>query len=115
MTLVTEVVVFVLATQIDPRARSRCPLPPLGRIGRTALAAVCSARCSACCALADAPLGALVAAACVLYPALLFVATRARRRGRAGAAPRGSAGLSAPLDAKRAQRSTSSGTWRRAS
>ncbi|MBA3808715.1 MAG: flippase, partial [Solirubrobacterales bacterium] len=71
MTVVTEVVVL-LATTKEILAKLEMPLPKPGRIGRTAVAAAVLGALLGLMRLADAPLAALIAAACVLYPALLF-------------------------------------------
>jgi O-antigen/teichoic acid export membrane protein len=75
MTLATEAVVFASAFTLVLRALE-LRRPKLGRLGRTAIAAVALGAALGALRLADAPLGALVATACVLYPALL-VALRA--------------------------------------
>ncbi|MGP0103540.1 MAG: flippase [Solirubrobacteraceae bacterium] len=71
MTLVTEVVVCAGSLRLIMR-ELELPLPRPGRMGRTALAAALLAAALDALRLAHAPLGALVAAACVFYPALLF-------------------------------------------
>jgi O-antigen/teichoic acid export membrane protein len=71
MTLATEAVVFVSALSLVLRTLE-LPRPKLGRIGRTAAAAALLAAALGGLRLADAPLGVLVASACVCYPALLF-------------------------------------------
>ncbi len=71
MTLATEAVVFGFALKIVLEALE-LPLPRLGRMGRTALAAAVLAVALEGLRLIDAPLGAVVATACVCYPALLF-------------------------------------------
>jgi O-antigen/teichoic acid export membrane protein len=71
MTLVTEAVVFALALRLVLGALDLAR-PQLGRIGRTALAAAALGCVLGGLRLIDAPLGALVAAACVFYPAFLF-------------------------------------------
>lgn len=72
MTLVTELVVCAGSLQIVLRALER-PLPKPGRIGRTALAAGLLTGLLEVLRVADASLGVLALAACVLYPLLLFV------------------------------------------
>jgi O-antigen/teichoic acid export membrane protein len=71
MTLVTEAVVFVSTSRLISRS-IQVPRPELGRLWRTALAAVILGLLLAALRLADAPLGVLVAAAVLFYPALLF-------------------------------------------
>ncbi len=71
MTLATEAVVFG-ATLALILARLELPLPRPGRIGRTLLAALLMAAGLDLLKLAGAPLGALVAVACLSYPALLL-------------------------------------------
>jgi O-antigen/teichoic acid export membrane protein len=71
MTLVTEAVVFVSAFTLILRALE-LPVPNLGRMGRTAIAAVLLGVGLGALRLADAPLSVLVAAACICYPALLL-------------------------------------------
>jgi len=71
MTVVTEVVVL-LATSRDILGKLEIPLPKPGRVGRTAAAGTVLGLALGVLRLLDAPLGALIAAACVLYPALLF-------------------------------------------
>ena len=71
MTLVTEMVVFGASLALILQTLE-LPLPQAGRIGRTILAAAVLGVTLEGMSLADAPLAALVAAACVLYPALLF-------------------------------------------
>ena len=56
------------------------PRPPLGRVGRTALAAVVLGGALALLSLAGAALWLLIVAACLLYPGLLF-GLRALRPG----------------------------------
>jgi len=53
-------------------AELEIPRPRLGRMGRTALAAGLLGCALGVLRLVGAPLGVLIAAACVLYPALLF-------------------------------------------
>jgi O-antigen/teichoic acid export membrane protein len=71
VTLATEAVVFVLTLRLILRTLA-LPLPRPGRMGRTALAAVVLGAALEAAKLASAPLGVLVAAACLAYPALLF-------------------------------------------
>ncbi len=71
MTLATEAVVFVM-TSLLVRERLELSRPGLGRVGRTAAAAVILGLVLGVMRLAGAPLGALIAAACIGYPALLF-------------------------------------------
>jgi O-antigen/teichoic acid export membrane protein len=71
MTFATEAVVFVAAATLIQRTLE-LPRPPLGRIGRTALAAVLLGLGLGALRLASAPLGVLVLSACVCYPGLLF-------------------------------------------
>jgi O-antigen/teichoic acid export membrane protein len=71
MTLVTEAVVLV-ATSRDILRKLELPLPGPGRIARTGLAAVLLGAGLGLMRLAGAPLGVLMAATCVAYPALLF-------------------------------------------
>jgi len=71
MTLATELVVFSLALRMV-LTELELPRPRLGRMGRTALAATLLGIVLGAMQLAGAPLGALVAAACICYPALLF-------------------------------------------
>jgi O-antigen/teichoic acid export membrane protein len=71
MTLVTEMVVFGASLSLILRTLEM-PLPQAGRIGRTILAALVLGVALEAMSLADAPLAVLVAAACMLYPALLF-------------------------------------------
>jgi O-antigen/teichoic acid export membrane protein len=71
MTLATEVVVFLSSLAVILRTLE-LPLPKLGRIGRTATAAVLLGLVLEGLRLAGAPLGALVGATCLCYPALLF-------------------------------------------
>jgi len=71
MTLATEVVVFACTlTMILMRLEIR--RPRVGRIGRTAAAAVVLGVALEGMTQAGAPLGVLAAAACIAYPALLF-------------------------------------------
>jgi O-antigen/teichoic acid export membrane protein len=71
MTLVTEMVVFGASfALILNTLEMRLPRP--GRMLRTVLAAVLLGAVLEGLRLADAPLGVLVAAACLFYPALLF-------------------------------------------
>ena len=71
MTLATEAVVFALAFTLVLRTLE-LPRPGLGRVGRTALAAALMAAALGVLRLAGAPLGVLIASACVCYPTLLF-------------------------------------------
>jgi O-antigen/teichoic acid export membrane protein len=71
MTLATEVVVFGLSLSLILRTLEQ-PLPRLGRIGRTVLAAGLLTVVLEGLRLEHASLAVLVAAACVCYPALLF-------------------------------------------
>jgi O-antigen/teichoic acid export membrane protein len=71
MTLATEAVVFVQTSRLIGE-RLEIGRPALGRLGRTALAAVVLGAGLALLRLAGAPLGAVVAAAAVGYPALLL-------------------------------------------
>jgi O-antigen/teichoic acid export membrane protein len=71
MTLATEAVVFALALTLVLRTLE-LPRPKLGRMGRTAVAATLLAGGLAALQLVGAPFVALVLAACVCYPALLF-------------------------------------------
>jgi O-antigen/teichoic acid export membrane protein len=71
MTLLTEMVVFV-ASGLLVLSRLSLPLPGLGRIGRTLLAAVLLGGILGLLKLADQPLSVLVLAACICYPLLLF-------------------------------------------
>jgi O-antigen/teichoic acid export membrane protein len=71
MTLATEAVVFVAAFTLILRALE-LPLPSLGRMGRTAIAAVLLGAALGARRLADAPLSVLIVAACICYPALLL-------------------------------------------
>ena len=71
MTLVTEIVVCAGAVRVLLR-ELQLPLPRPGRVARTALAAFVLGAILWVLREAGAPLGALVAAACVCYPALLF-------------------------------------------
>ena len=71
MTLITEVVVWGFSMKLILKTLE-LPLPKPGRIGRAALAAALLTAGLEAMKLAHAPLGALVAAACVAYPALLF-------------------------------------------
>jgi O-antigen/teichoic acid export membrane protein len=71
MTLATEVVVFAACLRLVLRTLE-LPRPRAGRIGRTVLAATLLAGGLGALRLAGAPLGVLVLAACLCYPALLF-------------------------------------------
>jgi O-antigen/teichoic acid export membrane protein len=72
MTLVTEVVVCVASLSLILRTLEM-GLPKPGRIGRTVIAAAVLTALLELLRVADASLLVLVIAACVLYPALLFV------------------------------------------
>lgn len=71
MTLATEAVVLLSTSRLILPALEVTSLRP-GRIGRTALAAALLAGALALLQAAGAPLGVLVAFACIGYPALLF-------------------------------------------
>jgi O-antigen/teichoic acid export membrane protein len=71
MTLATEVVVCAASLRVI-LLELELPLPNPGRVGRTALAAALLGGGLALLRHAGAPLGALVAVACVGYPALLL-------------------------------------------
>jgi O-antigen/teichoic acid export membrane protein len=71
MTLITEVVVWGMSLRLI-LSTLEMGRPPLGRVGRTALAAVLLGVGLGALQLLGAQLAVLVAAACVLYPALLF-------------------------------------------
>jgi O-antigen/teichoic acid export membrane protein len=71
MTLATEAVVFAQATVLVRRELG-LGRPAVGRIGRTAFAAVVLGVGLGLLRLDSAPLGVLIAAACVCYPALLY-------------------------------------------
>lgn len=71
MTLATEILVCALSSRVI-LSTLELPLPAPGRIGRTVLAAAVLAGGLAALRALGTPLGALIAAACVLYPALLF-------------------------------------------
>jgi O-antigen/teichoic acid export membrane protein len=71
MTLATEAVVFAQATVLVRRELG-LGRPAVGRIARTALAAVVLGVGLGLLRLDGAPLGVLIAAACVCYPALLY-------------------------------------------
>jgi O-antigen/teichoic acid export membrane protein len=71
MTLVTEAVVFAASARLVVRELGIRQLP-IGRIVRTAIAAVLLGLLLGLLRLLGAPLGALVACACLAYPALLF-------------------------------------------
>jgi O-antigen/teichoic acid export membrane protein len=71
MTLATEVVVFGATGRVILRTLE-LPVPKLARLGRTGLAAVLLAGGLEALRLASAPFAALILAACVGYPALLF-------------------------------------------
>lgn len=71
MTLLTEAVVFYMALRLVLRTLE-LPRPKLGRIGRTALAALLLAAGLGALRLVGAPLAVLIAASCLCYPSLLF-------------------------------------------
>jgi O-antigen/teichoic acid export membrane protein len=71
MTLATEAVVLALTLRLILQTLEM-GRPKLGRLGRTALAAIVLGGGLEAARLADAPLGVLVAVACVCYPALLL-------------------------------------------
>jgi len=71
MTLITEVVVWGLSLRLIVRTLE-LPRPPLGRVGRTALAAAVLGGGLALLQLAGGSLWVLIGASCVLYPGLLF-------------------------------------------
>ena len=71
MTLVTELLVCALSLRAV-LGRLEMGLPALGRVGRTALAALLLGGALAGLRAAALPLGGLVPVACVLYPGLLF-------------------------------------------
>ncbi|HXD53896.1 MAG TPA: flippase [Solirubrobacteraceae bacterium] len=71
MTLLTEAVVFFFTTRLLA-AHLEIRRPAVGRVARTAAAAVVLGLALGALRLADAPLGVLVLAALALYPALLF-------------------------------------------
>lgn len=71
MTVVTELVVFCCTSVLISR-RLELGRPRVGRLARTALAALLMGVGLALLRLADAPLAALIAFACVAYPGLLF-------------------------------------------
>jgi O-antigen/teichoic acid export membrane protein len=71
LTLATELLVCALSLKVVME-RLELGLPAPGRIGRTVLAALVLGLALAGLRAAGAPLGVLAAAACVLYPALLF-------------------------------------------
>jgi O-antigen/teichoic acid export membrane protein len=71
MTLLTELVVFLLAGRLVLGALD-LPFPGFGRVGRTAVAAAILGLMLGAMRLAGAPLAALVAVACISYPALLL-------------------------------------------
>jgi O-antigen/teichoic acid export membrane protein len=71
MTLATEAVVFASAATLIMR-RLELARPPLGRLARTALAALTLGLGLGALRLVGAPLAALVLSACAGYPALLF-------------------------------------------
>ena len=71
MTLVTEIVVWSASLRMILQALEM-PRPPLGRMGRTALAAVLLGGALALLSVAGAALWLLIAASCLLYPGLLF-------------------------------------------
>ena len=71
ITLATEAVVLLQTTRL---VVNRFPGSEFefGRVGRTAIAAIVLGLVLGVMRLADAPVGALITVACVLYPALLF-------------------------------------------
>jgi O-antigen/teichoic acid export membrane protein len=71
MTLATEAVVFFMTSRLVV-SRLGISRPALGRVARTALAALALGVSVGVLRLLGAPLGVLIGAACVLYPALLF-------------------------------------------
>jgi O-antigen/teichoic acid export membrane protein len=71
MTLATEAVVFLQSSLLVSRGLGLAR-PPIGRIGRTALAAVALGGALAVLRVDHASLAVLIAAACICYPALLF-------------------------------------------
>jgi O-antigen/teichoic acid export membrane protein len=71
MTVVTELVVFCCTSVLISR-RLELGRPRVGRLARTALAALLMGIGLALLRLASAPLAALIAFACVAYPTLLF-------------------------------------------
>ncbi|MCW3033785.1 MAG: hypothetical protein QOK19_39 [Solirubrobacteraceae bacterium] len=71
MTFATEAIVFVATTRVVA-SELGIRRPAVGRIARTAGAAVALGVLLAALRLLDAPLGVIAAAACLLYPALLF-------------------------------------------
>jgi O-antigen/teichoic acid export membrane protein len=71
MTLATEVVVCAASLRVILETLER-PMPKLGRIGRTVLAAAALTAVLEALRLADASLAILVLAACVCYPVLLY-------------------------------------------
>jgi O-antigen/teichoic acid export membrane protein len=71
MTLATEVVVFACTSMLILR-RLQLGRPHIGRLGRTVLAAALLGGELAVLRALGAPLGVLIASACVSYPALLF-------------------------------------------
>jgi O-antigen/teichoic acid export membrane protein len=71
MTLATEAVVFAAALRLVLRTLG-LSRPKVGRIARTALAAVVLGALLGALRLAGAPLALLVVTACLAYPALLF-------------------------------------------
>jgi O-antigen/teichoic acid export membrane protein len=71
MTLATEAVVLLQTTRLLVEELGPAEFA-FGRVARTALAAVVLGLVLGALRLADAPLGVLIAVACVLYPALLF-------------------------------------------
>ncbi|HEY2217351.1 MAG TPA: polysaccharide biosynthesis C-terminal domain-containing protein, partial [Solirubrobacteraceae bacterium] len=71
MTLATEAIVLVQTSQLIAKTLE-IKRPALGKLGRTALAAIVLGVGLGLLRIAGAPLGALIAAAAVAYPALLF-------------------------------------------
>jgi O-antigen/teichoic acid export membrane protein len=71
MTLATEIVVLG-CTSHSILKKLELPLPRPGRLGRTVIAAVLLAGALGLTQLAGAPFAAIVVAACVYYPVLLF-------------------------------------------
>jgi O-antigen/teichoic acid export membrane protein len=71
MTLITEAVVFLASARLVAQ-ELEISRPPVGRIARTALAAVVLGLVLGAMRLAGAPLGALIAVTALAYPALLF-------------------------------------------
>lgn len=71
MTLATEMIVCALSSRVILRSLE-LPLPKVGRVGRTVLAAALLAAGLDALRLIGAPLALLVFAACLCYPLLLF-------------------------------------------